>query len=484
MKDISVATYIEKYVEDEYAMNVFYYSVKKSFVQNDYSLYGFSYFFIDGRFLGESLRVIIKRNLRTPMHALAFLLSLRLLIINPKYKCLCEGENLIFASKPMDSFEWVGYITCIMENWDDEEVKMLYQMLENYYIDELITEDDKELFSKNIIEPDFKNEKKYYQYLASKTHGVSDTIIGDNAFLEADFEEYTIPEDIVYVGNTAFAYCDKLESLTFEGKVMFGTFPIIECINLKRILVPKELKDYYVDALPFYKDIISDSEHTNHIDIVSEDSVENEHREPIDTTILKDVFNKKATSYKYFWMMAIISIAKETNTLSISYDEITIRMASIAWPIIFEDEISLGGSDMMRKYLEEIVRNTTLIKQASSNVVENYLTQHYTSQKIDKILSPLMKNVPYRFLSPWIKYTTDDDVARESQKMSFNGMYAIYPEYIVLDKEWWEYIDSKYIEICDFIIRSFISYAKKYNSDMKLLKLMTTGWSQIRKPMP
>ena len=29
-------------------------------------------------------------------------------------------------------------------------------------------------------------------------------------------------------------------------------------------------------------------------------------------------------------------------------------------------------------------------------------------------------------------------------------------------------------------MRSFIAYAKKYNNDMKLVKLMTTGWQLIK----
>ena len=68
-------------------------------------------------------------------------------------------------------------------------------------------------------------------------------------------------------------------------------------------------------------------------------------------------------------------------------------MAAMAWPIVFEDEIDLGGSDMMKKYLEEVVKKTTLIKAASSKVVETYLLQHYSSLGIDKVLAPLMKNV-------------------------------------------------------------------------------------------
>ena len=91
-----------------------------------------------------------------------------------------------------------------------------------------------------------------------------------------------------------------------------------------------------------------------------------------------------------------------------------------------------------------------------------------------------MKNVPYRFLSPWIKYTTDEEVIEKSCSKSFNGLYAIYSKYIVLDEEWWDYINEQYWDVCDFSLRSFVTYLKKYNSDIKLVKLMTTGWSFVK----
>lgn len=114
--------------------------------------------------------------------------------------------------------------------------------------------------------PEYKNERTYYQHLALTTNGVSDNVIGNNAFVEANIENYTISKDIEFVGNTAFSYCDKLKSLVFEGKVMFGTFPIIECTSLRQIIVPNELVVYYKDVLPYYKGIIVTEEQIESIE--------------------------------------------------------------------------------------------------------------------------------------------------------------------------------------------------------------------------
>ena len=501
-------------------MSVLYYCAKKTFIDRNFILHGIQYFYIDGRYYGEPVRIYSKGNYRTIIHSLAFLLSLRLLAINKDYLDLCSDDSLIFISKPKDTFEWMNYMTLIINNWDDEEVKKIYHMMEDFYYDNKLLEEKKDDFVNSLIVPDYKKEREFYGYLAQRTKGVSENIIGNNAFVEADIDKYIVSKDIVYIGNTAFAYCEKLAILEIKGKPMFGVFPIIECTNLKQIIVPDGLKDYFAGCLPYYKDIIVEEkclvEETETNDYVVEEDLhvstddneiknENseistlesdveipkqestpviereEEKETIDFKILNTVFDKKASSYKYFWMLAIISLAKENNRLSLTFDEITIRMAALAWPIVFDDDIDLGATDMLKKYLEIVVKKTTLIHAASSRVVENYLKQHFSSQGIDSTLAPLMKNVPYRFLSPWIKYTTDDEVIKKSCSKHFTGPYAIHSDNIVFDEDWWEYIESNYTKICDFVLQSFYEYAKKYNNPIKLIRLMTNGFPLVGK---
>ena len=199
----------------------------------------------------------------------------------------------------------------------------------------------------------------------------------------------------------------------------------------------------------------------------------------VDTKVLFTVFDKKVTSYKYFWFVSIISLVKSRGKSVISFDEILIRMAAIAWPIVLQDGIDLGERDMLAKYLKEIQKKTYIISGASSRIVESTLSDHYYLLDVKEILSPLLNNVPYRFLSPWVKYTSNNDVAMVSQTEDFMGFYALKSDCVELKKEWWDYIESNYKELCDFSYRSFISYAKQYNNDLKLLKLMKTGWSLV-----
>lgn len=198
-------------------------------------------------------------------------------------------------------------------------------------------------------------------------------------------------------------------------------------------------------------------------------------KKAIDVRKIKSVFDTQVSSYNYFWFIAIISLAKERKELSLAYEKLLIRMAVLAWPIVLESEIDLGEKDMLSKYLYDVQRKTRTIKAASRRIIETSLSQYYNTMGIKDILSPLLKNVPYRFLSPWVKFTTFEEVINKSKQDGFDGPYALYPDRIVLNPQWWEYIENHYNELYDFTFRSFLDYAKQYNSNLKLLKLMSKG---------
>ena len=508
MREVSLLKFLSRYVEEDYAMDVLYYCVKKTFIENNFSLTGVSSFCVDGRFLGDSVTVHTHANFRTEKHAVAFLLSLRILMLNKHYIELCENDSLILKSKPSESFRWVGYVSMILDNWDDDDVKNLYLMLEECFYDEQLSATDKEYLQQSLVNPGYKNEKKYYQSISKTVAGVSDNIIGDYAFVDADLEEYVVHDGIDYVGNTAFAYCENLKRITFKGKVLFGVFPIVECNKLECITVPTSLVEYYRQELPLYYEIIFDEEElskkndcrqsqknnahniekTDNGDIksvecysaINEDSLNSlglckeimlKRKPEMDFQKIEKVFDNKVTSYKYFWFMSIISLVKEENAFVISYKDIIIRVVSLAWPVIYGYKIKLARMDMLPKYLEEIRNITGLMAIASSKKVEGYLKKYYTSKKLDKILSPLLKNVPFRFLSPWIPFSTNKDVMEKSKSDDFTGLYALHDDAIIINEYWWEYIRANYSEICEFIKLSFVAYVKQYNENVSSIEL-------------
>ncbi len=515
MKQKYILNYIKESIGNEYAMEVLYYTLKKAVLENDYNIKEVSFIDIDGKFHGEKIRVGTRMKYRSALHTFSLLLSVRALMLNEKYLSCCENDHLIFTSIPKEKYRWIENMTIILDCMEDDEFTMLYGILEDLYFDDELKDEDRERFKQSIIKPEYKNRDLFYRNIASYHQGIEDNVICNNAFVCEDFSTYEIGEDIEYIGNTAFAYCDNLETLKFNGKVSFGKFPIIECEKLRKIDVPPQLIDYYREQLPYYEQIIEDASNNSciddsiephetekglikdteieivYVDIPSADPYteveirdnanilideEDKNHGQYDYTLLKHVFDKKATSYKYFWLMAIITIAKDKGILDIPYKDIVIRMAALAWPIIFNDEINLGVMDQLSKYLSKIRNTTTLKKNAQVKDVDNYLRKHFEFHKIDKILEPLLKNVPYRFLSPWIVFTSNDEVVAKTREKDYSGPYSLFDDHIILNKHWWKYIQSHHSEVYDFTLNSFIAYAKKYNDDKKFTRLKREGW--------
>ncbi len=513
MKQKYILDYIKESIGDGYAMEVLYFTFKNAVKENDYSLKDVSYVDIDGRFHGETIRVGTRMRYRSALHAISLLLSVRALMLNDKYLSCCENDHLIFTSIPKEKFQWIENTTIIFECMEDDEFAMIYGILEDLYFDDDLTDKDKELFEHSINKPDFRNTNLYYRNIASNCQGVQNEVICDNAFVCESFTTYEIGEEIKHIGNTAFAYCNNLETLEFKGQVTFGKFPIIECEKLRRIIVPFQFIDYYRQMLPYYKGIIFANKNSVHNDFYDKPFIENVKIDNLDIEIVyvdipsadpyteieidnddqfaqkqdviidtsdikrfEKVFDKKATSYKYFWWIAIITLAKDKGTLVIPFKNIIFRMAALAWPIVFNDEINLGGLDQLSRYLRIIQNNSTLLKSASSNRVEDYLRKYDDTRKFSKVLFPLLKNVPYRFLSPWIVFTDNDDVANKTRDKSYTGPYTLYDDHLELSKNWWDYIQSHLKDIRDFTLQSFITYAKKYNNEIKLSRLEKEGW--------
>lgn len=214
-------------------------------------------------------------------------------------------------------------------------------------------------------------------------------------------------------------------------------------------------------------------------DIV-EERLQEEERISIDISKFKTVFDKRASSYKFFWLSAIITLLKERGELNISHKSLLIRMASMAWPIVFNDRINLGNGDMMASYLDSVAQRTRLSKTASRKEVESYLISNYEAKGIGQLLAPLLKNVPYRFLSPWIRFTINEEVVTKSNEKGFDGLYSLHPSNIEIKRDWWIYIEEHYEEICEFTNKSFAQYLAGCNDKMKLQRLIASGFSLIK----
>ena len=163
------------------------------------------------------------------------------------------------------------------------------------------------------------------------------------------------------------------------------------------------------------------------------------------------VFDKKATSYKYFWFLAIIELYVEKSQTTILFNDIITRMISNAWRYVCNEKGVFAQIDQIPYYVNEIKERYLLDESSSKSKIEGQILYYYERDHLNRILGPLLNNVPYRFLSPWIPFTSNEDVVAKSNEKDSVCPYSIHDDYIVINPMWREYLKEHYNEIVQFI---------------------------------
>ena len=175
---------------------------------------------------------------------------------------------------------------------------------------------------------------------------------------------------------------------------------------------------------------------------------------------LRHAFDKKATSYKYFWFLAILKLIYEVRMDTILYKDILIEMVSIAWRYVFVVECQFPSQDQLPIYLRAIQAKTYLDRYAKEKKVEETVRESFYEWKWNTLLMPLLNNVPYRFLSPWIPFTSNDDVKSKSRNTEIRCPYSLHSDHIMVNPIWGDYLVKNYDKISFFVEKELRSYLK------------------------
>ena len=481
---------LNKHLDDSYYLDVVYYHVRKALITLEYNLEEYESIIVNGRFFGYKDEIKFSQHYDSVLKALGLVLSIRAIMINKEYIKNCYNDNLMFYDLESNVLSWNSH-RAIMECIEDEDFCQIYQMILEYKTRYRISDEQKAIFEDNTIKPEYRNADKYYKLVSNDPDYVGKSVIKNNQYLNAEFDEFEIPKSVEYVGDTAFSFCRNLRTLVFTSKVSFGYFPIIECKSLTQIVVTTEYLDYYKKVLPYYEGIISDKkqnledikeatdEHPIQNTIIDESEIEHVYvgipsADPyieteieeeqsvddaqIDYSLIEKVFEKKVTSYKFFWFWSILYIFNKRKQITISNKHILAQMVAKAWKYAYVEKCDFGNVDQLKKYLDVIKSLLFLPEDSKEKAVEEKVLEFYDIMYLDRILSPLLKNVPCRFLSPWIPFTSSKEVIEKSNDPNSHCLYAIKDNGIVLNEKWLGYLRNEYNVIEEFIKREINSY--------------------------
>jgi hypothetical protein len=219
-----------------------------------------------------------------------------------------------------------------------------------------------------------------------------------------------------------------------------------------------------------------------------------------ETKEIAQIFNSTVSTYKYYWFVSILDIVVKEQRRQMSFWEVIAGMVAEAWYPIHYFRLSFGKSDSFYTQIIEIQQELKIPIDAKKEIIKNRIIENIHLPKIKSILNVFKANVPYRFLSPWIKYSTDKQVSYLSQSYTNNCLYLIKDNTIEINPLWIHYINVNYLILKDYAYWNLAEFIQKRNPNVpditsKLVKPITRNaltnqrkfWNtyiEIKGPMP
>lgn len=180
-----------------------------------------------------------------------------------------------------------------------------------------------------------------------------------------------------------------------------------------------------------------------------------------------EAFNYTSSSYKYLWALALIDYFFRYNSEFVEANILVEKMIAIAWRGILVQNLSFGKTDQMEYVVDDIKLFCQLSNDATDAEVLDALSNARKRPMYKICLDPLLQNVPFRFLSPWIPYKSNRQIIEQSAKFKKCCMYAVQNTpmgmIIRINPLWRNYIRSNKVEMMNFVRASFLAYLQKRN---------------------
>ncbi len=194
------------------------------------------------------------------------------------------------------------------------------------------------------------------------------------------------------------------------------------------------------------------------------------HSDILTTKCLGNIFKDTSATYKYFWFVSILQIHARTDCERISVWDIVIRMVANAWYPIHYFRLSFGKSDSLFSIVMEIHRITQLPIDANIETIIKTLTERSEERAIKSQLNILTKNVPYRFLRPWINTSDDREMVIRSLSLENNCLYSLHKKngnfYIIMNRQWKHYLHNHYNILLDFSYWNLVQFLQARNPNV------------------
>lgn len=174
----------------------------------------------------------------------------------------------------------------------------------------------------------------------------------------------------------------------------------------------------------------------------------------LSTQRLSRIFDKTVATYKYYWFISILDLYIRRGKKKQNIWDIMVEMVVNAWYPVCYFHLSFGNSESLYDAIHQIQREYAIPINIKSDDLRAWLNEHRADRNVYSILSFLPKNVPFRFLRPWIDTSDDRATVERSQTFENGCLYRLLREsgtmWVELNEEWLHYVEANYPILRDF----------------------------------
>lgn len=176
-------------------------------------------------------------------------------------------------------------------------------------------------------------------------------------------------------------------------------------------------------------------------------------------------------TYKFYWFLGLLNAHVSKGLKCVKATDLAAHMVAMAWEAVLVHRLSFGCYDQIPDIARWLVGTGRLEPTLpEEKIAERLSTLATTDPEVRERLTSLLKNVPFRFLSPWFPKATDAAVVTHSQDFCNGCLYSITGRgddmAIGINPAWTDYLTANYAVLRDFAMWNLAAFVQLRNPNV------------------
>jgi len=190
----------------------------------------------------------------------------------------------------------------------------------------------------------------------------------------------------------------------------------------------------------------------------------------LSTSCMNRVFDSTTATYKFYWFLSLLDMHLQGKTEMLALD-VCARMVAYAWYPIEYFKLSFGIGDSMAIIIPEVARLTGITVDDKLENKDGIIAKAVQEDaQVRKFVKILLRNVPFRFLKPWIDTSNNAELERRSQSLENDCLYSLTGKNesltLTINPKWSDYLTSNYEVLKSFALWHLAHFVQQKNPNV------------------